>query len=137
MANLFVSYRGNDRSRVKEIIESLKTNGLCHNMIEDVDLHDLRGKNPKKLFSTDIEPRMAECQGSVILIGDDTHSSKITLTREIDFAKTNGWYIFGLHLSGTDGNLQDMTRHYSKYVDIPNTDSWGQKISKIVGKMEC
>ncbi len=50
MVNLFVSYRGLDRSRVREIEKDLRKNGLCHNFVDDLDEGDLRVLGSSKVW---------------------------------------------------------------------------------------
>lgn len=117
MGNIFISYRGNERSRVKQVASELKENGLKHNLIHDVDLGDLRPDGYKIVWST-VKREMDRCLAMILLIGDTSHSPKATSLQEIAEAKGKKWYIFGIKLSNRSGSAPTDAKNYEKYVEL-------------------
>ena len=123
MDKLFVSYRGDERSRVREVEEGLYNNGLQFELVDDIDLGDLRGNEE---LDDRILELMRECIGMVLLIGDTNHSPKKYYWKEMEYAKSNRWNIFGIRLSNRTGGLGPIKRykkfHYldKGYRDIVN-----------------
>ena len=118
MAKLFISYRGQERSRVREIEEELETAGLCHELIDDIDDGDFRNLGFNHVWEKLIKPKLSESDGLILLIGDSTHSPKITMDREIKFAKSQPWYIFGITLSNRSGGPPADLERYSYFISL-------------------
>jgi hypothetical protein len=133
MKNLFISYRGNERSRVKEIIDQLKRSGLCHELISDLSLGDIRNQG-EQVYTNNIKPLMNNCSGMILLVGDTTHQPKAHLKHEFEFAKSRNWYIFGVQLSHTTGSPGEVG-NYNKYVRL-NHDA-ANIVRTIHSKIPC
>ncbi len=60
MVNLYVSYRSQDRSRVREAEGELYTSDFCHDFIDDIDDGDLRDKGFKYYWIKLLKPKLRE-----------------------------------------------------------------------------
>lgn len=117
VVNLFVSYRGIDRSRLVEVKNELKSAGLSHQLIDDIDLGDLRKETFEERWLK-IRGKLRLCEGLILLIGDDTHSPRITLSRELSFAISKSWPIFGILLSKRTGGPPSRVSEYKYYIPL-------------------
>ncbi|MFX0170313.1 MAG: hypothetical protein ACFE9L_00175 [Candidatus Hodarchaeota archaeon] len=134
--NLFVSYCGIDRSRVVEAKTELRRAGSSHPLIDDVDLGDLRQETFEERWPK-IRAKLKACGGAILLEGDDTHSPRITLNKELSFAISKGWPIFGISLSRRTGDPPPRVKDYKYYIpldyDFPNIVS---EITKYYNQIE-
>lgn len=137
MSTIFVSYRGFDSSRVREIERYLKDAGLCHEFEDDVDDGDESEKGFQHVYTTILRPKLRVCGALLLLIGNDTHSPREFLDREIKYAISNKWNVFGLHLTNRTGGPPPELPNYPYYIDIPNNKEFSEVVSIITNDLPC
>lgn len=118
MVNLYVSYRSQDRSQVREIEQELYSEGLNHVLVDDIDDGDLRSKGFKYYWNNLLKTKLETCSALILLIGDTTHTPREALSREIKYAKSQPWYIFGVYLSQRTGEAPEEVRSYKHFIPL-------------------
>ena len=117
MSCIFISYRGKDRSFVIEIEKQLRTYGLPYQLKHDVDEGDLRNLGYDLVWQK-VKEKLVGCKAMILLVGDTTHSPRRTLARELDYAISKNWYIFGIRLPNRYGSAPSKVKNYPKYIEI-------------------
>lgn len=137
MSKIFVAYRGFDRSRVGEIETYLKRDGLCHNFEDDIDEGDRRDEGFDNVFENRLKQKLRRCSALLLLIGDTTHNPSEYLDRELKYAKSQPWDVFGLHLTNTTGGPPPELPDYKHYIEISGYDDFSEVVSIITQHLPC
>ncbi len=71
----------------------------------------------------------------ILLIGDTTHTPRQALKREIMYAKSQPWYVFGIYLSHRTGGAPSEVGSYKYFIPLEHDPSL--IVGEIVQRIPC
>ena len=117
MNKLFLSYNSKMKKYVNEISDFLNEKGGCYELVYDSD-EDMSSSGNFVVWINNVEDKLHQIDGIIILIGKDTHSPRKTLEQELSYAIKMNLPVFGIRIPGENGETPEKIKDYMRYFEV-------------------
>ena len=118
MNTIFLSYNENYKQKVNEITSFIKEQGGCYDFVFDSDVDATKSGNIA-IWSDNIQSKLADIDGMILLLGNDTHSPRKSLEEELGYIVKFNLPVFGVKLPEIEGKPPDKIKDYMRYFELP------------------